>query len=173
VDECEIHLHPRLAKMWQKRGRPVRVPAAGADRKFVVFGALDYASGQVHWQLSLRKDGHAFVAFLEQLRQTWPDEKLVVVLDNVGYHKSRQTLAWWQQWQDRLCPFLLPAYTPELNLMERAWRYVKDRLSCHRWWADWQALWEATAALLGHLQARFHPTTRPGIAVVQSFCAST
>jgi hypothetical protein len=63
--------------MWQKRGRPVRVPAAGANRKFVVFGALDYATGQVHWQLSLR------------------DEMLVVVLANVGYHKSRQTLAWW------------------------------------------------------------------------------
>jgi hypothetical protein len=66
VDECAIHLHPRLANIWQKRGRPVRGPAAGADRKFVVFGALDYATGQGHWQLSLRKDSQAFVAFLAQ-----------------------------------------------------------------------------------------------------------
>jgi putative transposase len=172
VDECEVHLHPRLAKVWQKRGYPIRVPAAGADRKFAVFGALDYATGQVRWQLSLRKDSQTFITFLEQLRHAWPDEKLVVVLDNVGYHKSRQTLAWWQRWAHQLCPFSLPAYTPELNLMERVWRSVKEKLSCHRWWADWEALWEATTALLSQLTARFHHTIRPGIEVVQNFCAS-
>jgi hypothetical protein len=68
VDGCDVHLHPRLAKVWQKRGRPMRVPAAGADRKFAVFGALDYATGQVHWPLSLHKDSTAFVTFLDQLR---------------------------------------------------------------------------------------------------------
>lgn len=149
----------------------MRVPAAGADRKFAVFGALDYATGQVHRQLSLRKDSQASITFLEQLRHAWPDERLVVVLDNVGYHKSRQPLAWRQQWRQQLCPFFLPAYTPELNLMERVWRYVNEKLSCHRWWADWQALWEATTALLSQLTARFHHTIRPGIEVVQTFCA--
>jgi transposase len=150
----------------------MRVPAAGADRKFVVFGALDYTTGQVHWQLNPRKDSQAFITFLEQLRRTWPDEKLVVVLDNVGYHKSRQTLAGWPQWRQQLCPFFPPAYTPELNLMERVWRYVKEKLSCHRWWADWHALWEATAALLGHLKARFHQPQGPNIELVQNFCSS-
>jgi hypothetical protein len=70
----------------------VRVPAAEANRTCVVCGALDSVTGQVHWQFSLRKNNQAFVPFLEQLRHTWPEERLVVVLDNVGYHKSRQTL---------------------------------------------------------------------------------
>ena len=151
----------------------MRVPAAGADRKFVIFGALDYATGQVRWQLSLQKDSTAFVAFLEQLRHAWPHAKLVVVLDNVGYHKSRRTSVWWRRWQRQICPFFLPAYTPELNLMERVWRTVKDKLSCHRWWADWQALWEATEALLAHLKARFHRKKGPAIELVQNFCATT
>jgi DDE superfamily endonuclease len=173
VDECEVHLPPRLAKIRQKRGRPVRVPAAGADRKCAVCGALDYASGQVHWQLSLRKDSPAFVPFLEQWRQTWPEEKLVIALGNVGDHKSRQPLAWWQRRRHQVGPLSLPAYTPELNLMGRVWRHVKGKLSCHRRWADWRALWRATAALLGHLTARFHQTHGPSIEVVQDFCSST
>jgi hypothetical protein len=53
-------------------------------------------------------------------------------------------------------PFLQLAYTLELNLMERVWRYVKDKLSCHRWWADWEALWTAMHALLARLKACFH-----------------
>jgi DDE superfamily endonuclease len=112
------------------------------------------------------------VAFLEQLRRTWPEEKPVVVPDKVGSHKSRQTLAWWQQWQDPRCPLFLPADTPELNLRERVWRYGKERRSRHRWWADWQALWEATAALLPHVKACFHQAEGPRIDRVQNFCAS-
>jgi putative transposase len=97
-----------LAKVWQQRSHPRRIPAAGADRQFAVFGALDDATGQVYWPLSPRKDSQAFITFLEQLRHTWPAEQLVVVLDNVGYHKSRQTLAWLQRWSHRLCPLFLP-----------------------------------------------------------------
>jgi transposase len=148
------------------------VPAAGADRQFVVFGALDSATGQGHWPLGLRTDRQAFITFLEQLRHAWPAEKLVVVLDHVGDHKSRQTLAWWQQWRHQLGPFFLPAYPPELNRMERVWRYVKAQLSCHRWWADWHALWEATAALVGHLNARVHQAQGPHIELVHNFCSS-
>jgi transposase len=155
VDECEVHLHPRLAKVWQKRGRPLRVPAAGADRTRVVFGAMDYATGQVIWHLSPRKDSEAFVAFLEHLSKALPHESLVVVWDNVSYHEGRRSLAWWRRWQRRICPFFLAAYTPELNLIERVWRYVKDKLSCHRWWADWHVLWNATEALLAHLRPAF------------------
>ncbi len=82
-------------------------------------------------------------------------------------------LAWWRRWQRRICPFFLPAYTAELNLIERVWRYVKDKLSCHRWWADWHARWNATEALLAHLKARFHQDKGPGIEIVQDFCAIT
>jgi hypothetical protein len=70
-------------------------------------------------------------------------------------------------------PLFLPAYTPELNLMERVWRHVKDKLSCHRWWANWHALWTTTEALLGHLRARFHQTKGPGLEIVQNFCTTT
>lgn len=150
----------------------MRVPAAGADRKFVVFGALDYATGRVLWRLSRHKDSGAFVAFLEQLGQALAPHQLVVVLDNVAYHRSRRAHVWWQRWQHRICPFFLPAYTPELNLMERLWRFVKEKLSCHRWWADWDALWQATETLLAGLRACFDRPQHPGIEIVQNFCSS-
>ena len=72
--------------------------------------------------------------------------------------------------QDRVWPLWLPAYAPELNLVERVWRHLKDKLSCHRWWADLDALEAATAALLAQLRARFHQPDPGGIALVQDFC---
>lgn len=147
----------------------MRVPAAGEDRKFAVFGALDYASGRLVWRLSPGKDGAAFVAFLDHLAAAFPDGPLVVVLDNVGYHKGRLAKDWWMAHQDRVRPLWLPAYAPELNLIERVWRHLKDKLACHRWWADLAALEDATAALLAQLQARFHQPDPGGIALVHNF----
>ncbi len=135
-DECEVHRHPRLAKVWRRRRCPLRVPAAGEDGTFAVFGALDYATGRLVCQTAEHKDGAAFVAFLDHLAAAFPDGPLVVVLDNVGYHKGRRAKDWWMAQQDRVRPLWLPAYAPELNLIERVWRHLKDKLSCHRWWAD-------------------------------------
>jgi hypothetical protein len=87
------------------------VPAAGEDGKFVVFGALDYASGQIVWQLSPSKDGTTFVAFLDRLVAAFPEEPLVV-LDNVGYHKGRLAKDWWLAQHVRVRPLWLPAYAP-------------------------------------------------------------
>jgi transposase len=132
------------------------VPAAGEDRKFVVYGGLDYASGQVGWRTDAAKGGAAFVRFLDLLAAAFPDGQLIVVLDNVGYHKSHEVRRWWVAHRDRIRPLWLPAYAPELNLIERVWRHLKDNLSNHRWWADLPALERATGTLLNHLRAEFH-----------------
>jgi transposase len=146
------------------------VPAAGEDAKFTVFGALDYASGNVLWRTAGRKDGAAFVAFLDHLAEELPSGLRVVVLNNVGYHKGPLAKAWRMAHQDRIRPLWLPAYTPELNLIERVWRHLKDTPSCHRWGADLDTLEAATAELLARLDARFHQPDPGGIALVQNFC---
>jgi hypothetical protein len=156
VDECEVHRHPRLAKVWRRHGCVLRVPAAGEDKKFAVFGGLDYASGRVVWRTSATKDGAAFVRFLDHLAGAFPDGQMVVVLDNVGYHKRHEVRRWWIAHRDRIRPLWLPAYAPELNLIERVWRHLKDKLANHRWWADLPALERATGILLDGMTAQFH-----------------
>jgi transposase len=94
---------------------------------------------------------------------------LVVVLDNGGYHKVQVAKRWWLAHHERVRPLWLPAYAPQLNLMERVWGHLQDKLSCHRWWADLAALESATGCLLSHLRARFHQPDPGGIALVQTF----
>ncbi len=67
----------------------MRIAAAGEDRTFAVVGALDDASGRPVWRLGPRKDGAAFVAFLDHPITAFPDGPIVVVLGNVGDHKGR------------------------------------------------------------------------------------
>jgi DDE superfamily endonuclease len=57
------------------------------------------------------------------------NEPVVLVFDNVGYHKSHALRAVWQRYADRLEPFSLPAYASHLNLIEHLWRYIKQKLA--------------------------------------------
>ena len=103
----------------------MRIPAAGENSKFAVFGALDHATGRIAWPLGSRKDGPAFVAFLDHLLAAYPTGSVVVVLDNVGYPKGRLAKDWWLAHQDRVRPLWLPAYAPELNPVEHVWGRTK------------------------------------------------
>jgi transposase len=146
----------------------VRIPAAGEDARFTVYGALDYASGAVIWQTAPLKNAATFVAFLDHLAATLPSGQLLIVLDNVGYHKAHLARHWWVAHKDRIRPLWLPAYSPELNLIERVWRHLKDKLANHRWWADLPALEQATGILLDQLRAQFHRRDG-GIRLVHNF----
>jgi transposase len=172
VDECDLHTHPHLAKVWQRRGQPLRVPAAGTDQRIAVYGALDYASGQVLWRTAAHKDGVGFAAFLEQIAQTWPEQDLVLVLDNVSYHRSEAMRTWWAEQDGRCLPFWLPAYAPTLNLLERVWHFLKQKLACHRFWADREGLRQAAITLLDQIEAQFHAPKRPAIRLTHNFCSS-
>ncbi len=85
----------------------------------------------------------------------------MLVLDNVGYHKSHALRAAWRRYATRLEPFFLKGYAPQLNLIERLWRYVNARLAGHRRWNDLDRLIQATEALLTDLTLHFHATDGP------------
>ena len=146
------------------------VPAAGEDHRIAVYGAVDYATGRVVWQMASKQDGAGFAAFLEQLAQAWPEEDLVLVLDNVSYHRSAPMRIWWAAQEGRMLPFWLPAYAPNLNLLERVWRFLKQKLACHRFWSDRDGLRQAAATLLDQTQARFHTLDRPAIRLGHDLC---
>jgi hypothetical protein len=145
----------------------------GDDHKCTVFGAVDDASGHVLWQTSARKGEDAFMALLDHLVEALPaNEPAVVVLDNAGYHTSHAVRAHWQRLADRLHPFFLPAYAPQLNLLERLWRSLKAKLTCHRWWNDRDHLMPATATLLADLEVHFHADDGPTFRPAHNLCES-
>jgi transposase len=148
------------------------VPAAGTDQRIAVYGAVDYASGRVVWQMASQKDGTGFAAFLECVARAWPKDDLVLVLDNVSYHRSPSMRTWWAAQEGRVLPFWLPTYCPNLNLLERVWRFLKQKLACHRFWADRDGLRQAAATLLDRTEARFHTPDRPAIRLGHDLCQS-
>lgn len=91
-------------------------------------------------------------------------------MDNVSYHRSPVVRTWWAEQKGRVTAMWLPVYTPNLNLMERVWRFVKQKLACHRFWADVAGLEAAAATLLDRVEAHFHAGESPGIHLRKHLC---
>jgi hypothetical protein len=168
--------HPYLAKVWRRKGQALQMPAAGEDHKAVAVGAvgaLDDASSQVLWQPCPRTGETAVLAFLEHLAAALAaNEPIVLVLDHVGSHKRHALREVWRRYATRLEPCFLPAYAPQLTLIERLWRYLKQKLACHRWWNDLDRLIQATETLLANLAVHLHALDGPSFRPAHNSCQS-
>jgi len=93
----------------------------------VVFGGWNYRTERFCRQISERKNSEAFLSFLGDLLAQRPrGRRLVLVMDNAGYHRAKKVRGFLAEHGERLEPFWLPPYSPELNLIEYAWGYLKE-----------------------------------------------
>jgi transposase len=114
-----------LTKVWTLRGvRPI-VPAAGVNQRLCVYGAMNWRTGQTHYLVHPKKNAQQFHDFLRQLLEFHSERKLVLVIDNASYHRTRAVLTLLEDHADHVLVVWLPRYSPELNLIEGLWGYLK------------------------------------------------
>jgi len=92
-------------------------------------------------------DTAAMQIFLDGFAETIAeDEHAVMVLDQAGWHGSNDLAV---PANVTLVP--LPAYSPELNPVERVWLYLKERFLSHRLLDDYEAIVKAASAAWNRL----------------------
>ncbi len=76
-------------------------------------------------------------------------KKTVVILDNAPIHKSKKFKAKIEEWRKQdLLIFFLPAYSPELNLIEILWRRIKYQWLSFTAYSSFQNLKENLQSVL-------------------------
>jgi DDE superfamily endonuclease len=92
-------------------------------------------------------DTAAMQAFLDRFAGTLAgDEHAVMVLDQAGWHGSNGLAV-----PAGITLVQLPAYSPELNPVERVWLYLKERFLSHRLLDDYDAIVDAACAAWNRL----------------------
>jgi len=151
-----------LTKVWTLRGvRPI-VPAAGVNQRLCVYGALNYGTGQSPYLGHPKKNAQQFGEFLRQLLETHSERRVVLVMDNASYHRTRRILALLQDHADHAFVLWLPRYSPELNLIEGLWGYLKRSALNNYFFGDVESLELAIHDVFAQLQQ--HPATALSLA---------
>lgn len=114
-----------------KRGHQKRIRAfTSPSHYYHLMGAFQWTKEQVFTQAVQRKNSQTFIQFLEYLLiEQFPTQKIILVMDNASYHKSKASMAVLSLFEPRVKVFWLPKYCPNLNSIERFWRHLKD-LAC-------------------------------------------
>jgi putative transposase len=114
-----------------RRGQQKRIRAfTVSQRSYHLIGGYNFRTDQVFSQAVECKNSQTFIQFLEYLLvECCPTKKIVLVMDNASYHRSKTVRAALSLFEPRVRVFWLPKYCPQLNLIERFWRHLKD-LAC-------------------------------------------
>ncbi len=124
-------------------GEQIRIMAAGRNRKAYAFGVVDAHNGDVVVRTYDRKRSKEFMAFLDVLRETYPDVFIYIVQDNYSIHKTdkvEETV----ELDGRMELVFLPTYSPNLNRMEDEWRTFHSHITKNMLHPSLEALLEAT-----------------------------
>jgi len=158
-DEIDLHLLPGIMRCWTLEGVQRKVLTPGLNQKQYGFGAVNYVSGQTVHRIEEHKNSAGFCAFIEQFMQTVtqaPDyhgQKIVLVVDNFIIHHSRKTQEFLAKYTDRLLLFLLPTYSPWLNLIERLWKHLRRKVTHNHLFTSIAELVKAVCSFLDALNA--------------------
>ena len=77
------------------------------------------------------------IELLNKLRQLHPGRPIKVVLDNASYQKNY--LVRWHAAILDIELIFLPSYSPNLNLIERYWKFVKKKSLYNRFHDNFEA----------------------------------
>ena len=143
--------------MWTLRGVRPTIPAAGTNQKLCLYGSFNYRTGQVHYLIHPRKNAERFKQFLDQLLSWHKDRRVILVLDNATYHRTQEILDVLAEHEDHVRVVWLPKYSPELNLIEGLWGYLKQSALNNYFYGDLPSLESAVDQAFKVLQQ--HPET--------------
>jgi len=120
-----IRDYQAIARTWFPKGQQRIIPTYGKHQGVKLLGTLDYASGEIFVIESDRYDAATFLFFLQQVLAKYPGKKLVMILDNARIHHANLLQPFLESNKDRIKFVFLPPYSPNLNLIEEFWGWLK------------------------------------------------
>lgn len=133
------------ARCWQKRGKTgtIAIPSNSGRKRLTVLGFFNPISLKFTSLVTESNcDKSAVEIAHEELRKDYPNGKeIVVIQDNAKYNhaygKSEHARSL------NITPYFLPPYCPNLNLIERLWKFMKSEIMHNEYYETFSEFFDA------------------------------
>ena len=123
-DESGFSLTPVVPYAWQPKGSTIEVPAA-RSAQLNVLGFINTKCDFTSFVVNGTVDSDAVIACFDSFCETISKPTWIVV-DNAPTHTATKFKNKRETWEQKgLYIYYLPAYSPELNIIEIVWRFIK------------------------------------------------
>jgi transposase len=147
VDAAHFVLAPFLGYLWSFCRLFIRAPAG--RKRFNILGALDAITHQL---ITVTNDtyinSHSVCELFGLLRLANPELPITVILDNARYQKCQ--LVFDKAASLNIDLLYLPPYSPNLNIIERIWKFVKKKCLYSKYYSEFDTFKNAISDCLAH-----------------------
>ena len=152
-------VHPQhntmLAYGWIKKGQDNIIKSNTGRQRININGALDADTLAVITREDESINAISTIALLKQVEVAYPSAVVIyVICDNARYYRSKlvgQFLA-----ISRVKLLFLPSYSPNLNLIERLWKFMKKQVLYNKYYEKFDTFKQTALGFFEHIQ-QFKP----------------
>jgi len=148
VDAAHFVLGAFLGMIWCLTR--VLVRTGSGRQRYSVLGAVETRD---HDLVTIRTTGsvnaETVCDLIEKISEQYPAEEITLVMDNARYQRNSKVLDCAARHAIEL--LFLPAYSPNLNLIERVWRLIKSRTLKNKYFPDFLTFRGSIDSFLGSL----------------------
>jgi transposase len=123
-DESMIRDYQALQRTWFEKGKQRVIQTTGKHRGVKLLSTVDYCSGNIVWHEDEEYTAETFLKFLNKVLEIYPTGTITMVLDNARIHHANLLEPFLNE-NNRLTFVFLPPYSPQLNIVEGLWKWLK------------------------------------------------
>ena len=150
VDAAHLLHNAVPGQGWIKRRRTIELKTNSGRNRLNVLGAYSPDDHSLESIVGTEScDAELVCQLLRQLRTANARKRLLVVLDNARYQRAYRVQALAKRLRIRL--LFLPPYSPNLNLIERFWKFLRKKVMRNTYYATFAEFRAAIKQLLANL----------------------
>jgi len=139
-------VHPQHNTMpaygWIKQGEDKEIKSNTGRQRININGALNIEDLNIVTRFDDSINAQSTVGLLQQLERRHPEaEAIYVICDNAAYYRSTMVTEYLKESKVELV--FLPPYSPNLNLIERYWKFFKKKVLYNKYYEKFSEFKEA------------------------------
>jgi transposase len=119
-DEGRFGLQSTVMRVWAEKGKPLEIKVKQGYKNFYIYSSVSPHTGDSFSLFMPEVNTEMMNVYLKELQKSFPDKKLMLIMDQAAWHKSDMLL----EFENIQLKFLSP-YSPELNPIEKLWWWLR------------------------------------------------
>ena len=122
---------------WIKKGVRKEIPANSGRTRLNLSGIIDVIDHKVLVQEDKTLNAETTISFLQKVEEAYPRKnKIHLFCDNARYYRNKAVTQYLETSKIQL--HFLPPYSPNLNPIERLWKWMKERVLYNTYYPEFE-----------------------------------